>query len=83
MRKGFSFILKTQMRKKMVRMLMMMGLVVGAYVAGYNGVTHVEVMEFVENFMSYVEGMMEYAEKFREDAGSVVESVSERVEGVL
>ena len=45
----------------MVRMLMMMGLVVGAYVAGYNGVTHVEVMEFVENNMSYVEGMMEYA----------------------
>ena len=46
MRKGFSFILKTQVRKKMVRMLMMAGLVVGAYVAGYNGVTHVEVMEF-------------------------------------
>ena len=83
MRKGFSFILKTQVRKKMVRMLMMAGLVVGAYVAGYNGVTHVEVMEFVENSMSYVEGMMEYAESFREEAGSVVESVSERVESVL
>ena len=67
----------------MVRMLMMMGLVVGAYVAGYNGVTHVEVMEFVENNMSYVEGMMEYAERFRDEASSVVESVSERVEGVL
>ena len=63
----------------MVRMLMMMGLVVGAYVAGYNEVTHVEVMEFAENSMSYVEGMMEYAERFREEAGSVVESVSERV----
>ena len=63
----------------MVRMLMMAGLVVGAYVAGYNEVTHVEVMEFAENSMSYVEGMMEYAEKFREDAGSVVESVSKRV----
>ena len=58
---------------------MIAGLVVGAYVAGYNEVTHVEVMEFAENSMSYVEGMMEYAEKFREDAGSVVESVSKRV----
>ena len=67
----------------MVRMLMMMGLVVGAYAAGYNGVTYVEVMEFVENSMSYVEGMMEYAEGFRDEASSVVESVSERVEGVL
>ncbi len=67
----------------MVRMLMMMGLLVGAYVAGYNGVTHVEVMEFAENSMSYVEGMMEYAERFREEASSVVESVSESVEGVL
>ena len=74
----------------MVRMLMMMGLVVGAYVAGYNGVTHVEVMEFfessmdnVEKFDKYVEGMMEYAESFRDEAGSVVESLSESVEGVL
>ena len=67
----------------MVRMLMMMGLVVGAYVAGYNGVTHVEVMEMVESSMSYVEGMMEYAESFKEEASSVVESVSERVEEVL
>ena len=67
----------------MVRRLMMVGLVVGAYVAGYNGVTHVEVMDFAENSMSYVEGMMEYAESFREEAGSVVESVSERVESVL
>ena len=67
----------------MVRMVMMAGLVVGAYVAGHNGVTHVEVMEFVENNMSYVEGMMEYAESFRDEASSVVESVSERVEGVL
>ena len=59
----------------MVRMLMMMGLVVGAYVAGYNGVTHVEVMEMVENSMSYVEGMLEYAEGFGEEGGSVVEGV--------
>ena len=63
----------------MVRMLMTMGLVVGAYVAGYNGVTHVEVMEFVElsmsnveNFNDYVEGMMEYAENFRNDVEGVL-----------
>ena len=67
----------------MVRMLMMAGLVVGAYVAGYNGVTHVEVVEFVESSMSYVEGMMEYAEGFGEEVGSVVESVNEVVEEVL
>ena len=74
----------------MVRMLMMMGLVVGAYVAGYHGVTHFEVMEFfewsmanVEKFDNYVEGMMEYAERFRDEANSVIENVSERVEEVL
>ena len=67
----------------MVKMMMVAGLVVGAYVAGYNEVTHVEVMEFAENSMSYVEGMMEYAESFREEANSVVESVNEIVEGVL
>ena len=67
----------------MVKLLMLAGLVVGAYVAGYNEVTHVEVMEFAENSMSYVEGMMEYAESFRKEASSVVESVSERVEKVL
>ena len=63
----------------MVRMLMMAGLVVGAYVAGYNGVTHVEVIEFVdwsmanvENFNDYVDGMMEYAENFRNDVEGVL-----------
>ena len=60
----------------MVKMLMLAGLVVGAYVAGYNGVTHVEVMEFFEssmaNFDNYVEGMMEYAENMKN-----------KVEGVL
>ena len=63
----------------MVRMLMMAGLVVGAYVAGYNGVTHVEVMEFVdwsmanvENFNDYVDSMMEYAENFRNDVEGVL-----------
>ena len=67
----------------MVRMMMMAGLIVGAYVAGYNEITHVEVMEMVENSMTYVEGMMEYAKNFKEEANSVVESVSERVEKVL
>jgi len=78
-RKGFSFILKTQMRKEMVRMLMMAGLVVGAYVAGYNGVTHVEVVEFVEwsmanveKFDKYVEGMMEYAGKMKNEVEGVL-----------
>ena len=56
----------------MVRMLMMAGLVVGAYVAGHNGVTHVEVMEFVENNMSYVEGMMEYAENMKNEVEGVL-----------
>ena len=67
----------------MVRMLMMTGLVVGAYVVGYNEITHVEVMEMIENSMSYVEGMMEYAENFRGEANSVVESVNEVVKEVL
>ena len=63
----------------MVRMLVMAGLLVGAYVAGYNEVTHVEVVEFfessmdnVEKFDNYVEGMMEYAENMKN-----------KVEGVL
>ena len=79
MRKGFPLIFKTQMRKKMVRMMMMVGLVVGAYVAGYNGVTHVEVMEFfessmanVEKFDNYVEGMMEYAENMKNKVDGVL-----------
>ena len=79
MRKGFPLIFKTQMRKKMVKMLMMAGLVVGAYVAGYNGVTHVEVMEFfewsmanVEKFDNYVEGMMEYAENMKNKVDGVL-----------
>jgi hypothetical protein len=67
------------MRKEMVRMLMMAGLVVGAYVAGYNGVTHVEVVEFVEwsmanveKFDKYVEGMMEYAGKMKNEVEGVL-----------
>ncbi len=47
-----------------MRIVTMIALVVGAYVAGMNGITHVEVMEFVETSMTYVEGMIDYAEKF-------------------
>ena len=67
----------------MMRVVMMFGMVVGAYVAGMNGITHVEVMEMVETSMTYVEGMMEYVEGFREEASSVVESARETVEGAL
>ena len=67
----------------MMRVVMMTGLVVGAYVAGMNGITHVEVMEMVETSMTYVEGMIEYAESYSDEISSVVESVNEVVEGVL
>ena len=60
----------------MMRVVMMVGLVVGAYVAGMNGITHVEVMEMVESSMTYVEGMIEYAESYREEVNSVVESAT-------
>ena len=63
----------------MVRMLVMAGLLVGAYVAGYNGVTYVEVVEFVESSMAnvekfdeYVEGMMEYAENMKNEVEGVL-----------
>ena len=62
-----------------VRMMMMTGLVVGAYVAGMNGITHVEVMEMVETAMTYVEGMIEYAESYRGEISSVVESATNYV----
>ena len=58
---------------------MMVGLVGGAYVAGMNGITHVEVMEMVESSMTYVEGMIEYAESYREEVKSVVESATDIV----
>ena len=67
----------------MKRTLMTVGMVVGAYVAGMNGITHVEVMEMVETSMTYVEGMIEYAESYRGEVSSVVETVTETVEGVL
>ena len=66
-----------------MRVVMTVGMVVGAYVAGMNGITHVEVMEMVETAMTYVEGMIEYAESYRGEISSVVESARETVEGVL
>ena len=66
-----------------MRVVMTVGMVVGAYVAGMNGITHVEVMEMVESSMTYVEGMIEYAESYSDEISSVVESVNEVVEGVL
>ena len=67
----------------MMRVVMTVGMVVGAYVAGMNGITHVEVMEMVETAMTYVEGMIEYAERYRGEVNSVVERVTETVEGTL
>ena len=63
----------------MMRVVMMVGMVVGAYVAGMNGITHVEVMEMVGSSMIYVEGMIEYAESYREEINSVVESATDIV----
>ena len=66
-----------------MRVVMTVGMVVGAYVDGMNGITHVEVMEMVETSMTYVEGMIEYAESYSDEISSVVESVTETVEGTL
>ena len=63
-----------------MRAVMTVGMVVGAYVAGMNGITHVEVMEMVETSMTYVEGMIEYAESYRGEINSVVENVTSYVE---
>ena len=63
-----------------MRAVMMVGMVVGAYVAGMNGITHVEVMEMVETSRTYVEGMIEYAERYRGEVNSVVENVTSYVE---
>ena len=62
-----------------MRVVMMVGLVVGAYVAGMNGITHVEVMEMVESSMIYVEGMIEYAESYSDEISSVVERATDIV----
>ena len=63
-----------------MRVVMTVGMVVGAYVAGMNGITHVEVMEMVETSMTYVEGMIEYAESYRGEINSVVERATSYVE---
>ena len=63
-----------------MRAVMTVGMVVGAYVAGMNGITHVEVMEMVETSMTYVEGMIEYAESYSGEVNSVVENVTSYVE---
>ena len=63
-----------------MRAVMMVGMVVGAYVAGYNEITHVEVMEMIETSRTYVEGMIEYAESYRGEVNSVVENVTSYVE---
>ena len=63
-----------------MRAVMTVGMVVGAYVAGMNGITHVEVMEMVETVMTYIEGMVEYAESYRGEVNSVVENVTSYVE---
>ena len=63
-----------------MRAVMTVGMVVGAYVAGMNGITHVEDMEMVETSMTYVEGMIEYAESYRGEVNSVVENVTSYVE---
>ena len=63
-----------------MRAVMMVGMVVGAYVAGMNGITHVEIMEMVETSRTYVEGMIEYAESYRGEVNSVVENVTSYVE---
>jgi len=60
----------------MRNLVTMIALVVGAYVAGYNEITHVEVMEYVESSMTYVEGMIEYAENFRNDAETIIEDTT-------
>ena len=64
----------------MTRTMMTVGMVVGAYVAGMNGITHVEVMEMVETSMTYVEGMIEYEESYIGEVNSVVENVTSYVE---
>ena len=63
----------------MRNLVTMIALVVGVYVAGMNGITHVEVMEMVETSMTYVEGMIEYAESYREEVNSVVERATDIV----
>ena len=47
----------------MRNLVTMIALVVGAYVAGYNGITHVEVMEYAGIVMDYSERAVSYADR--------------------
>ncbi len=51
----------------MTRTVMTLVMIVGAYTAGYNEITHVEVMEYVEiaksnteAFINYIDRMIDY-----------------------
>ena len=48
---------------KMTRTIMTVGMVVGAYFAGYNDITHVEVMEYVEIAMNNTEAFIYYIDR--------------------
>jgi len=47
----------------MTRTIMTVGMVVGAYFAGYNDITHVEVMEYVEIAMNNTEAFINYIDR--------------------
>ena len=53
-------------------------MVIGAYVAGMNGLTHVEVMEYVEIAMGYSETAIGYADRIIDAVASV--NLGERAE---
>ena len=63
---------------KMTRMVMTVGMVVGAYVAGMNGITHVEVMEYIEMGMGYSETAISYADRIMDAVDNV--NLGERAE---
>ena len=46
-----------------MRAVMTVGMVVGAYFAGYNDITHVEVMEYVEIAMNNTEAFINYIDR--------------------
>ena len=62
----------------MTRTIMTVGMVVGAYVAGMNGITHVEVMEYIEMGMGYSETAIGYADRIIDAVASV--NLGERAE---
>ena len=59
-------------------MVMTVGMVIGAYVAGMNGITHVEVMEYIEIAMGYSESAIIYADRIMDAVASI--NVGERAE---